>query len=122
EFVVFAHNLWAAPLTAVGCTVLLLRVLGVSALVGVVMIPVLIPLETWVARRSAKYRKAVVKESDARISLIGEIVDGIKTVKLSSLDERFRSRVEALRLKELGSIRKALILNAFNQVGVGRCV
>lgn len=51
EFIVFFHNLWAAPLTAVGCTVLLLRVLGVSALVGVSMIPVLIPLETWVAKR-----------------------------------------------------------------------
>lgn len=51
EFIVFFHNLWAAPLTAVGCTVLLLRVLGASALVGVSMIPVLIPLETWVAKR-----------------------------------------------------------------------
>lgn len=51
EFIVFFHNLWAAPLTAVGCTLLLLRILGPSALVGVSVIPVLIPLETWVARR-----------------------------------------------------------------------
>lgn len=51
ECVVFLHNLWAAPLTAVGCTVLLFRILGLSALVGVAMIPVLIPLETWVAKR-----------------------------------------------------------------------
>lgn len=51
EFIVFFHNLWAAPLTAVGCTLLLLRILGPSALVGVSAIPVLIPLETWVARR-----------------------------------------------------------------------
>lgn len=51
EFVIFAHNLWAAPLTAAGCIVLLLRVLGPSALVGVVLIPVLVPFETWVARR-----------------------------------------------------------------------
>lgn len=51
EFVIFAHNLWAAPLTAAGCIMLLLRVLGPSALVGVVLIPVVIPFETWVARR-----------------------------------------------------------------------
>lgn len=51
EFVVFFHNLWAAPVTAAGCTLLLLRVLGASALVGVSLIPVLIPLETWVAKR-----------------------------------------------------------------------
>lgn len=51
ECAVFFHNLWAAPLTAVGCTVLLLRVLGPSALVGVSAIPILIPLETWVAKR-----------------------------------------------------------------------
>lgn len=68
------------------------------------------------AFRSASYRKGVLKVSDARISLIGEIVDGIKTVKLNSLDAKFRSRVEALRAKELASIRQALTLNAYNQV------
>ncbi|CAM9631116.1 unnamed protein product [Ectocarpus fasciculatus] len=115
EFVVFFHNLWAAPLTALGCTLLLLRVLGASALVGVSLIPVLIPLETWVAKRSAKYRKGVLEVSDARISLIGEIIDGIKTVKLNSLDHGFRSKVELLRTKELTSIRRALTLNAYNQ-------
>ncbi|CAM9247080.1 unnamed protein product [Ectocarpus sp. 13 AM-2016] len=115
EFVVFFHNLWAAPLTALGCTLLLLRVVGASALVGVSLIPVLIPLETWVAKRSAKYRKGVLKVSDARISLIGEIIDGIKTVKLNSLDHGFKSKVELLRAKELASIRRALTLNAYNQ-------
>ena len=43
-------------------------------------------------------------------------MDGIKTVKLNSLDAKFRSRVEALRAKELASIRQALTLNAYNQV------
>ncbi|CAM9618208.1 unnamed protein product, partial [Laminaria digitata] len=65
--------------------------------------------------RSATYRKSVLKVSDARISLVGEIVDGIKTVKLNSLDAKFRARVEALRAKELASIRQALTLNAYNQ-------
>ncbi|CAM9668245.1 unnamed protein product, partial [Hapterophycus canaliculatus] len=51
EFVVFAHHVWAAPLTAVGCTILLLGVLGISALVGIALIPILVPLEAWVARR-----------------------------------------------------------------------
>lgn len=69
-----------------------------------------------VAFRSAAYRKSVLKVSDARISLVGEIVDGIKTVKLNSLDAKFRARVEALRAKELASIRQALTLNAYNQV------
>ncbi|CAM9118953.1 unnamed protein product [Discosporangium mesarthrocarpum] len=115
EVIVFFHNLWAAPLTAVGCTVLLIYVLGPSALVGVCSIPVLIPLETWVAQRSQKYRKSVLKVSDARISLIGEIIDGIKTIKLTSLGDLFGTRVQELRFRELGSIRKALTLNAYNQ-------
>lgn len=65
--------------------------------------------------RSAKYRKGVIKVSDARISLIGEIIDGIKTVKLNSLDHGFKAKVELLRAKELASIRRALTLNAYNQ-------
>lgn len=51
EVVVFSHNLWAAPLTTLGCTLLLLYILGPTCLVGVCAIPVLIPVETWVARR-----------------------------------------------------------------------
>ncbi|CAM9113305.1 unnamed protein product [Choristocarpus tenellus] len=113
--VVFFHNLWAAPLTAVGCTFLLIYVLGPSALVGVCTIPILIPLETWVARRSQAYRKSVLKVSDSRINLITEVIDGIKTIKLNSLGDMFQSHVERLRSKELGSIRKALNLNACNQ-------
>lgn len=75
-------------------------------------------LGAFVYGRSATYRKSVLKVSDARISLIGEIIDGIKTVKLNSLDAAFRARVEALRGKELSSIRRALTLNAYNQVTV----
>lgn len=66
--------------------------------------------------RSATYRKSVLKVADARISLMGEVIDGIKTVKLNSLDAAFRARVEALRVQELASIRHALTLNACNQV------
>lgn len=45
-------------------------------------------------------------------------VSAWKTVKLNCLDAGFRSRVEALRAKELHSIRRALTLNAYNQVGL----
>ena len=39
-------------------------------------------------------------------------------MKLNSLDAGFRARVEALRKKELNTIRRALTLNAYNQVWV----
>lgn len=70
---------------------------------------------------SAKFRKSVLHVADARMNLIGEIVDGIKTVKLNSLDAAFRHRVEVLRVKELSSIRRALTLYAYNQVCVCVC-
>jgi hypothetical protein len=49
-----------------GCTALLLYVLGPSALVGIALVPVLIPVETWVANKSQAYRKTVLKVADAR--------------------------------------------------------
>lgn len=66
--------------------------------------------------RSQSYRKSVLKVSDARISLLGEVIDGIKTVKLNSMGKMFQTRVGLLRNKELASIRHALTLNAYNQV------
>lgn len=68
------------------------------------------------ASRSQAYRKKVLKVADARISLVGEVIDGIKTVKLNSMSKMFQSRVGLLREKELASIRHALTLNACNQV------
>lgn len=66
--------------------------------------------------RSEIYRKSLLKVSDVRISLIGEIVDGIKTVKLTTLGPNLQDRVNLLRSQELLSIRQALTLNACNQV------
>ena len=79
-------------------------------------VPSALPSPNVPCLRSAAYRKSVLSVSDARISLVGEIVDGIKTIKLNSLDAKFRARVEALRAAELASIREALKLNAYNQV------
>lgn len=71
-----------------------------------------------VASRSQAYRKNVLKVADARISLVGEVIDGIKTVKLNSMSKMFQTRVGLLREKELASIRHALTLNACNQVSI----
>lgn len=69
--------------------------------------------------RSQRYRKSALNVSDARVSLLGEVIDGIKTVKLSSLGKVFQTRVDLLRDKELKSVRHALTLNAYNQVHAG---
>ncbi|CAN0230673.1 unnamed protein product, partial [Phaeothamnion confervicola] len=115
EFVVFAHNLWASPLTAVGCTFLLYTVLGPSGLVGVSLIPLLIPLESWVSRVSERHRRRVLAFADARVSLVAESIDAIKTVKLLVLGGHVREKVAALRREELTAIRRALQLSALNQ-------
>lgn len=118
DVVVFAHNLWASPLTVIGCTILLLYVLGPSALIGVALFPVLIPLETWVADKSRAYSKRVKKVADTRISLVREVVDGIKTVKLGGLESVMGARIRALRDAELNTIRSALLLGALNQAAM----
>lgn len=68
--------------------------------------------------RSQRYRKSALKVSDTRVSLVSEVIDGIKTVKLGSLGKLFQTRVGLLREKELASVRHALTLNAYNQVRI----
>ena len=58
EFMLFGHNLWSGPLTAVWVISALFAVLGWSATAGVLLTVVLVPLQSANARYSAKVAPA----------------------------------------------------------------
>ena len=116
EFLVFCHNLWACPLLVVVSVSLLVHLLGWAGLVAALALPSIIPLETYLSKVTRECRKATLKKSDERLSLIGELLDGIYTVKLTGLLPMLYDKVERLREAELLLAWRGSLLEMANSV------
>lgn len=99
-----------------GCVLLLIRLLGWVGLISIAILSLFIPLESYIADQSRGNKKLVSKQSDQRMSLIYELIDGIKTLKLTGLKEFVLSRVSERRNQELNLAWKGRVLDASNLV------
>ena len=118
NFIVFAHNLWAAPLSVVVSTVLLVRCLGWPALVGIALIPLLIPIEKRLAKATKAARKATLAAADERMAAVRGARGCIETLKLdpAGWEARVEGRVAGIRDKELAALQREIALMVKNQV------
>jgi ABC-type multidrug transport system fused ATPase/permease subunit len=131
DFVVFAHNLWACPLTILCCIFLIVRLLGMTrllslsshtpraglvGLISVIVLVLFIPIESCVADKSRTNKKTVSKLSDSRMGLVYELIDGIRTLKLTGLRDIVQGRISTERNKELHSAWKGRLLDASNLI------
>lgn len=58
-----------------------------------------------------KYRQLQLKHIDARVKLLSEVIDGIRSVKLYAYTELFGAKVKRLREEELAKLK----VNGFNR-------
>lgn len=108
------HNLWASPMQIIGFMTLLVYFIGASALVGLLVMLLIIPLQGIAMMKLGGYRKKIVKQTSSRVKLANEILQGIKAIKFYSWEEPFRQLSSELRDKELSMIKKSAKLQALN--------
>ena len=109
--------IWSGPLQILTVMLLLIRVIHLwPALVGLGVTVAIIPLSTLVARALARIRKDIVKLTDARVKLSGEVIVGIKAIKLYAWEEAYMQRIQELRSKELKAIRLAALVGLWNTI------
>jgi ABC-type multidrug transport system fused ATPase/permease subunit len=116
DFVVFSHNLWSCPLMIIGCVLSLFHFIGVSGLVPCILLPILIPLQSSIARRAKAIRAIASSKSDARMASIHELLDGIRTVKLTGLGPFIFQKIQLLREAELQVFLQFKMMEAANSV------
>ena len=117
EFVVFFHSIWSCPLLILSTVVLLISLLGVvPACMGAAIYPLLLPIESYLRIVSKKYRKHALHQSDARVNLIQEVIDGIKTVKLTNLSSAVIRKIKSIRDLELRYLWRTLSVEIVNNV------
>ena len=81
------HDLWALPCQIIIAFALLYIQVNVAFVTGIFLIAVMIPINRFIAVRIGQATEKLMSHKDARVRLIAECVRGIKSVKMSGLDE-----------------------------------
>jgi len=100
EFLPALHNMWGSPALVGAALWLLYSVLSWSTFIGLAVIFLLMPLTGIAAGKLFGLRKGLVGLADKRVSLISEVVNGMKVIKLYAWEQPFKERIEEVRLQE----------------------
>ncbi|XP_071813084.1 multidrug resistance-associated protein 1-like isoform X5 [Apostichopus japonicus] len=104
---------WSSPLQICITLYLLIGILGVlSVFAGIFVMVLMIPLNMWVARKTRALQVQQMGFKDSRVKLMGEILSGIKVLKLYAWERSFQEKVLKLRRDELKVLRRAAYYNA----------
>lgn len=97
-------------------SMLLFYYIGVTSVVGIIMLTCLIPINRVLVGMQMKLRFATQKHTDERVKLINEVLKGIRVVKTYAWEEFMEARISAIRSKEIRMIRTRSILGAFSSL------
>ncbi|KAI2473984.1 ATP binding cassette (ABC) transporter subfamily C member [Diabrotica virgifera virgifera] len=103
--VIFAHQLWLAPLETVICTYFMYLEIGVSAIIGVAILAASVPLQIYLGKKISFYRLRTALRTDERVRLMNEILSGIQVIKMYAWETPFAQLVATARRHEIKSLR-----------------
>ena len=110
----YLHLIWSAPLQLAICLWLLYGIVGPAAFAGLGVLVLLMPLNTFVAKKQMRLTKATMEARDRRVKLTNEVVVGVRVVKLCAWEAPLLARLDELREVELSRIRANALWGALS--------
>ncbi|XP_024844886.2 ATP-binding cassette sub-family C member 4, partial [Bos taurus] len=114
QVMMFLHYLWAGPLLAVTVTTLLWMEIGISCLAGMAVLIILLLLQSCFGKLFSSLRSKTAALTDKRIRTMGEVITGIKTIKMNAWEKSFIDLITRLRSKEISKILRSSYLRGMN--------
>ncbi|KAK5646882.1 hypothetical protein RI129_005346 [Pyrocoelia pectoralis] len=99
------HYIWTGPLETIIGLFIMYQVMGISAIIGVAVLMLFIPIQFGAAKMSAKFRSKSAQRTDERVRLVTEIISGIQIVKMYAWEKPFAKLVSVIRRNEMKFIR-----------------
>ncbi|XP_038064145.1 multidrug resistance-associated protein 1-like [Patiria miniata] len=112
ELCTFVNTLWSSPFQILVALFFLWRTLGPSVLAGYGAMALMIPLNAYIAIKIRGIQARQMKEKDARLKLMNEVLSGIKVLKLYAWETAFRDKVMEIRNREVRLLRMSSYLQA----------
>ncbi|XP_041931073.1 ATP-binding cassette sub-family C member 12-like isoform X1 [Alosa sapidissima] len=114
EAVVFGSFLFCVPVLLILCISYACYVLGYTALIGVSVYLVFIPVQFGVAKVINVFRRKAVTITDSRVRTMNEVLTCIKLIKMYAWEESFEKKITEIRKKEKGLLQKAGYVQSMN--------
>uniref|UniRef100_A0A3B3UXY2 ATP-binding cassette sub-family C member 5 n=1 Tax=Poecilia latipinna TaxID=48699 RepID=A0A3B3UXY2_9TELE len=114
EAVLFGSFAICAPVIFIGCIVLACFVLGYTALTGVCIYIIFVPLQFFLAKLINKFRWKAMQLTDGRVRTMNEILNSIKLIKMYAWEESFEKKIAGLRKKEKKQVRLVSYIQNIN--------
>ena len=107
------HMIWSGPLQIIMCLISLYKLVGDSMWVGVVILIILVPINSYLASNQKQLQKQQMADKDLRTRLTSELLSCIKSIKLFAWEDSLVSRLDRIRDdQELVSLRKIGVFQA----------
>ncbi|KAK5646967.1 hypothetical protein RI129_005431 [Pyrocoelia pectoralis] len=99
------NYLWVAPLQCIIVTCIMYREVGVSAIIGVLLLILFIPGYYFLGKGASKFRSKTASRTDERVRFMNEIISGIQTVKMYAWEKGIEKLLISLRKLEMKYIK-----------------
>ena len=87
------------------CFWLLVEIIGWKAFgAGLLSMLVIMPIKTFFSRRYAAAQSKVMEVSDRKVAAVSEALRGVRQIKFSALEKRWKTNLDAIRSRELDSL------------------
>nr|XP_019043546.1 ATP-binding cassette transporter [Kwoniella bestiolae CBS 10118]OCF22476.1 ATP-binding cassette transporter [Kwoniella bestiolae CBS 10118] len=115
DFVFHLFAIVDSPLELLVASVFVFKLLGISALYGLLTAILSLPLNHFASKIVVRAQENLMKTRDQRTALMNEILQGIRMLKFMAWERSFESRIKTIRKNELSwQARNYQIEVAFN--------
>jgi len=98
------HSAWVMPLQAIIIIGALFYIMGSATVAGLGVMLLMLYFSSRRAKKLMSGRRRLMEQSDQRVSLMNEILNGIRVIKFYAWEKCFRTRIGDIRNRELSEL------------------
>uniref|UniRef100_A0A8C1NVA0 ATP-binding cassette, sub-family C (CFTR/MRP), member 12 n=1 Tax=Cyprinus carpio TaxID=7962 RepID=A0A8C1NVA0_CYPCA len=114
EAIMFGTFLLCVPFLLIICIIYACAILGYTALIGILVYLVFLPIQFSIARLIGVFRRQAVSVTDRRVRTMNEVLTCIKLIKMYAWEESFEKTVSDIRKTEKLLLQKAGYVQSLN--------
>ncbi|XP_062967662.1 ATP-binding cassette sub-family C member 12 isoform X3 [Cynocephalus volans] len=102
------------PILMVVCAVYAFFILGPTALIGISVYVIFIPIQMFMAKLNSAFRRSAVSVTDKRVQTMNEFLTCIKLIKMYAWEKSFTDTIRDIRRREWKLLEKAGFVQSGN--------
>uniref|UniRef100_A0A8C1TCQ2 ATP-binding cassette sub-family C member 5 n=1 Tax=Cyprinus carpio TaxID=7962 RepID=A0A8C1TCQ2_CYPCA len=114
EAITFGTFLLCVPFLLIICIIYACITLGYTALIGILVYLIFLPIQISIARLIGVFRRRAVSVTDRRVRTMNEVLTCIKLIKMYAWEESFEKTVTDIRKSEELLLQKAGYVQSLN--------